>query len=169
MGVSWFGSRARQDRVNNRAKGMSLSVKGISPLISPNQYPEDARQGSKRRQPAKPRETRSQRLRMEPLALRQGFKLAFGVARLNREYPQSMSIRCCDSYGSCDCYNERSQSFTKVTEGYKRSLNSMAEIIGRKWQFAAAKIKMQVKLLLWLRQACMMLRLRSAEPCDEVM
>ena len=30
MGVSWFGSRARQDRVNNRAKGMSLSVKGIS-------------------------------------------------------------------------------------------------------------------------------------------
>ena len=31
MGVSWFGSRARQDRVNNRAKGMSLSVKGISP------------------------------------------------------------------------------------------------------------------------------------------
>ena len=49
MGVSWFGSRARQDRVNNREKGMSLSVKGISPLISPNQYPEDARQGSKRR------------------------------------------------------------------------------------------------------------------------
>ena len=33
MGVSWFGSRARQDRVNNRAKGMSLSVKGISPLF----------------------------------------------------------------------------------------------------------------------------------------
>ena len=33
MGVSWFGSRARQDRVNNRAKGMSLSVKGISPLV----------------------------------------------------------------------------------------------------------------------------------------
>ena len=48
MGVSWFGSRARQDRVNNREKGMSLSVKGIS-LLVPNQYPEDARQGSKRR------------------------------------------------------------------------------------------------------------------------
>ena len=30
--MSWFGSRARQDRVNNRAKGMSLRVKGISPL-----------------------------------------------------------------------------------------------------------------------------------------
>ena len=57
----------------------------------------------------------------------------------------------------------------KVTVGHRRSFNSMAEIIGRKWQFAAAKIKMQVKLLLWLRQACMMLRLRSAEPYDEVM
>ena len=56
----------------------------------------------------------------------------------------------------------------KVTEWHRRSFNSMAEIIGRTRQFAAAKIKMQVKLLLWLRQACMMLRLRSAEPCGEV-
>ena len=48
----------------------------------------------------------------------------------------SMSIRCSDS---CDCYDKRSQRVTKVTEGNKRSFNSMAEIIGRTKQFAAAK------------------------------
>ena len=80
----------------------------------------------------------------------------------------SMSIRCCDSSDSCDSYDSCDKRSQEVTEGHRRSFNSMAEIIGRKWQFAAAKIKMQVKLLLWLRQGCMMIRLRSAEPYDEV-
>ena len=59
MGVSWFGSRARQDRVNYKAKGISLSRHEAYFQISTQKMQgKEANEDSQQ----KPREARSQRL-----------------------------------------------------------------------------------------------------------
>ena len=61
------------------------------------------------------------------------------------------------------CGEAKPEISVAVIKGHRRSLNYITEIIGRKWQFAAARMAGNA-----VRQACMMIRLRSAEPCDEV-